>query len=480
MKPEDALRLDNWFPEESEVSVRGGFVQHTEDEDVTGNVESLMAWRGPSSQKLFAAVNGKVVNVSTPGSATDDLTSQAEDRWQHTNFPTPAGTFLYIVNGTDSPRYYNGSSWTDPTITGTGLTDTNLIHVNVFKNRLFFVEKNTLSAWYFPVETISGAITEYDLGSFCAMGGYLMAMATWTIDGGTGIDDYAVFITSQGEYLIFRGTDPSDADNWAHIGTFRLGAPIGRRCTMKLGGDLIVITLDGFEMLSASLVSSRTSNRAKLSDKIGGAVKASIRAKRGNFGWQPIFYPKGNMAVFNIPLQETTTSHQYVMNTTTRAWCRFVGQNAFCWEIYNDDLYFGGADNVFQADSGLSDNGDDIEADAKTAFTYFNRRGQLKRFSMTRPILTVDGSLYVAMTVNVDFEDDQPTAVPSFTPDEGEEWDESEWDVASWGTGSQINKAWQSVTGLGYAAAMRMRVVAQNGSISWQSLDWIWEPAGTI
>jgi len=29
---------------------------------------------------------------------------------------------------------------------------------------------------------------------------------------------------------------------------------------------------------------------------------------------------------------------QHVFNTETRAWCRFTGQNALCWGLYNDNL----------------------------------------------------------------------------------------------------------------------------------------------
>lgn len=480
MKPEFATRLDNWFPDQSEVRVRRGHAQHTEDGDVDGDVESLMAWNGPSSSKLFAAAAGSIYNATTPGAASEDVTSLASNRWQHVMFGTSGGKFLYIVNGSDAPRYYDGSAWTVPTITGSGLTAANLIHINVFKNRIFFVEKDTLNAWYFPVETIAGSISKLDFGPFCRKGGHLVAMATWSIDGGTGLDDYAVFVTSKGEFLIYQGSDPSSTSGWFLVGVFDLGAPVGRRCFMKLGGDLCFLTLDGFIMLSSSMISSRTNTAVNLSDKISRAVKDVLRDRADNFGWQPIFYPRGNYALVNVPIQENGSSHQYVINTTTRAWCRFIGQDAFCWEIYNDELYFGGTDNVYKADTGLDDNGADIRADARTAFTYFNRRGQIKQMSMIRPMVTVDGSLYAAIAVNMDFEDVAPTAVPTFTSDEGEEWDDAEWDVASWGVGATVNKDWQSVTGLGYAAALRMKVVANNGSISWQATDWIWQPGGVI
>ena len=47
---------------------------------------------------------------------------------------------------------------------------------------------------------LSGAATK---------GGKLLFGATWSIDAGDGIDDKCVFVTDQGELLIFTGSDPS-------------------------------------------------------------------------------------------------------------------------------------------------------------------------------------------------------------------------------------------------------------------------------
>jgi hypothetical protein len=48
------------------------------------------------------------------------------------------------------------------------------------------------------------AVGRRDQGRQAAVG------ASWSIDAGDGIDDKCVFITDQGELLIFTGSDPSD------------------------------------------------------------------------------------------------------------------------------------------------------------------------------------------------------------------------------------------------------------------------------
>jgi hypothetical protein len=51
-----------------------------------------------------------------------------------------------------------------------------------------------------------------------------MAMADWSIDAGIGIDDYAAFISDQGEVALYKGSDPTSATTWALVGTFWVGA----------------------------------------------------------------------------------------------------------------------------------------------------------------------------------------------------------------------------------------------------------------
>ncbi len=479
MKDGDAIELINWFPKESWVEVRKGYDSYATGLGSGNNVESLMAWNGASSSKLFGACNTSVFDVSAAGAVgAADLTGLTSARWQHTMFSISSGHYLYMVNGSDAPRYYDGSTWTSASLSGSGLTVTNLIHVNVFKKRLFFVEKASMNAWYLDVESVSGTLTKLDIGSQADKGGYLMAMGTWTRDGGSGIDDLAVFLTSEGQAVIYQGVDPSTGDSnaWSLVGTFNMGAPIGRRCMIKVGADLIVITEEGFGKLSTMLAAAETSTRAQMSDKISFAVGEAVSSYRGNFGWQPVFYPAGNMIFVNIP--NGAFSYQFVSNSTTGAWCKFTGMNAQCWEIYGNALYFGGgAGVVYLADSGLDDNGANISTSAKTGFSYFGDRARLKRFALCRPNFTVDGTISVAMRVNVDFEDGFPDNTPTFTPDDGADWDVEDWDDAFWADAGRITKDWQSVEGIGTCASIAFQTTSQNGSIMWNATDWRYEPA---
>jgi hypothetical protein len=478
MREDEAIVLENWFPEETTVRVRRGHTEH-----VTGlgaAVDSLMSWNGPASTKMFGAAGGSIFDVTTAGAVgAADITGLTGNRWQHTMYGNSAGNFLYIVNGEDAPRYYSGTAWTTPSLTGSGLTVTDLIHVNAFKTRLFFIESGSLSFWYLPVESIAGTLTEFDLSSRCKLGGHLVAMGTWTRDGGDGMDDLAVFVTSKGEVIVFQGSDPGSASAWSLIGTFRIGAPIGRRCLVQIGSELVVITEDGFSTLSRFLNSGRASSQAAMSDKISGAVLTAVRSDRTRFGWQPAFFPAGNMVLINVPT--SSQSQQFVSNATTGAWCKFTGMDARAWEVHDDKLFFGGGDGtVYRADNGTSDAGSNIETDAKTAFTYLGTRGRMKKVNMARPSLTVDGDIGVVMAVSTDFGDTHPTSTPTFSPFAGSEWDTAEWDLADWSSGSQSAADWLSVVGMGQAVSLRLKTVSSNGEIHWNSVDWLYELGGFV
>jgi hypothetical protein len=475
MKPGEAAQLDNWFPGTASCSVRRGSVGHATG--LGASVESLMGYTSPTAQKLFGAAGGAIYDATAAGPVgAADVSGLTNDRWQHVNFSTAGGNFLIGVNGDDAPRSYDGSAWATPSITGSGLTAAHLIHVNVYKERLFFIEKNTLDFWYLDTKAISGTAARFTLGSVFRLGGHLMAMATWSRDGGAGLDDLAVFMTSTGEVAIYQGTDPGSADAWALVGRFRLAPPIGRRCMLPLASDVAVVTIDGVFPLSKALNVDRAAPHFALTDKIRDAFNAAARTHGSRFGWQPLLYPRGGAGLFNVPVSGTK-AHQYVINTTTGAWCRFLGMNGLCWELLGEELYFGGVDGtVYKADSGTGDDGDtvNIEANALTAYDYFGAKGQRKACTMIRPVMKSEAAIPVAVAVCADFQDRQATSIPSPLDVGGTPWG-SPWG-SPWSSGSRVRTGWQGAEGYGYCFALRVRTATKFQRVEWVSNDWMLEP----
>lgn len=491
MRPNDAIQLTNWFPTTSDVQVRKGSAAH-----VTGvlgvtdtgpeQVETLASYRPVSgSHKLFGFSGTRVYDCSTAGAASAPVvTGMTNGRWQTTNFTTSGGNFLICVNGADDMLLYNGTSWTPidgastPAITNVSTSD--LIHVNVFKQRVWYVEKASLSIWYSAVGAFAGALTELDLGSVFTKGGYLMAMGTWTVDGGAGIDDLAVFVTSQGEVAVYAGTNPASSTTWALVGIFNIGAPLGRRCLKKYGGDLLIATLDGVVPASKAFIDDRKTDVVATSDRISGALRDAANLYGANFGWEITQYPKGGALIVNVP-KATSAQVQYVMNTTTGAWCDFTGWTANTFEVHNDELYFGMLGEVRKAWTGTSDVGVAIVAEAIGAFDYFGNRNGQKHLKMIRPVIGWDSNpTEFLVGVDADFLTQTPTGAITFSGGSGGVWDTATWDSGLWGGEVRLNTLWYTAFAMGYALAPHIKVSTNAAQIRWAATDFIYEPGSFL
>ena len=479
MESDWAVQLDNVFPNLTDVELRSGYAAHGTGVG-SGAVETLVEYSGPSTKKLLACGGGVIYDATSAGAASSIATGKSNNRWQTTMFGTAGGNFLYMVNGEDAPIYYNGSSFTTPTLSG--VTATAIVDVIAHQRRLFFAFNNSLIIGYLAVNSIAGTVSTFDLGGLCQKGGGIQALASWTRDGGSGPDDIFVAITTEGEVILYSGNDPGTAAEWNLVGaSFNIGKPIGRRCVETVGSDCIVTTQDGAIQLASMLPIDRVGAAAKaLSDNIHNVFLASARSYGAIFGWQSIHYPQGSYALFNVPIS-ATTSYQYVANTMTGAWCRFTGQNAACWGIYNGDLYFGSTSGgtVFKADTGTSDNGANIEFTIKPAFNYFGKRGVNKLFTLCRPHFTSNGAPAVAIDLNIDFSAVTPTSIPTATVLNAALWDVSLWDKANWA--NDINIAdWLTVYGLGDCATPVIRGAEKSLTIKFSSYDMIYQVGNAL
>ena len=495
LKEDEAAILDNWFPEYGRVSIRNGSISHaysqlelhTEDgeeiTDETGEILiteggattsflSLLSYSAGGNKTLFAATSTDVYDVSSTGQVTSaDITGLSGGYWSSQMFATSGGNFLFCANGVDAPRYYDGSTWTTPSITG--ITPTDVKQINVHKRRLWLVLKDALKAAYFPVETIAGSVSVFDLGPIFRKGGSLVAMGTLTRDGGDGLDDLAAFITSEGEVAIYQGTDPSSANTWGLVGVFQIGRPIGPNCLQKLGPELLVLCEDGFGELSQVITRAQT-EPARLSRAIAPSITLDARQHFGDRKWQFCFYPKGQKLFVNVP-----DSRQYVMNTETLAWTQFRGWNASAMIVHDGELYVADGTEVYKADTGTSDRGEIIDADALTGAQYMGARGRLKRFTMCRPILETTGTPQPTLGLHVDFKDATLGAAAITTAPVTPKWGTAQWGDP-WGVSERVTAEWQSVDGIGYSAGLRMKLRTKTATVKWLSTDWLYEPGGYV
>lgn len=426
------------------------------------------------------------VNGSAAIVASTDVTAGITDaRWQWVNMGDGTNNYLLMFNGADEPQYYNGTTWisvdgsSSPALTGIATTE--LIAPMVYQGRLFIIQKNSLSVWYLAAGAVGGALTKFDFSSIFSKGGFLMAHGTWSFDGGDGPDDYAAFLTSEGEVAIYRGTNPSSAATWVKVGTYFLGQPIGRRCLVSFGGDLIAITQNGAFPLSQALQSATIDYRTAVTNKIENAFNDAARQYGSNFGWEATIFPAHSAIVFNVPTSPGVTAEQYVMNTITKSWCRFDSWNANTFAIFNGELYFAGDGVVCKAWTGTSDNGDDIVADGKTAFSYFGETEQNKVFKLFRPMLQVNGPISFLTGLDINFDEVGIVGTATYNATSGALWDVALWDEALWAATLTIVQNWTSPQpNFGNAAAGKLKIATNALTVAWMSSDYVYEAGGIL
>lgn len=442
-------------------------------------VETLPIWQGPSSSKMFAAAGNAIWDITSAGAATYSYsTGVSVDRWQWCMHTTSAGNYLFMVNGTDAPIHYNGTTWAVPTINV--ITESEAIGVISHKKRIWFVIRDSTKGAYMPTEAVAGDGAYFEFGSLFTKGGYLLALATWTRDGGAGADDYLVAISSRGQVALYQGTDPASANTWALVGVFDVPTPIGRRCFQKFGGDLLLTTVEGVFPLSQLLaVDQSSAGRLAITDKISEAFNKRALSYQSLFGWEIATYAKGTRLIVNIPTAESVSAIQYVMNTLTGAWCEFDNHNANTWAVYNDNLFFAGNEgDVYQADYGRADIDTPIVAVGQTAYEAY-KSARTKRFSKLRPLITATGSNRPSVGISTDFVETQNlSAITASTGSSGSVWDGAglTWDQAglTWGGGEVQATDWADVTGLGTFGSVKFRAVTgtQSGGALWDVAQW--------
>lgn len=482
MAPEDALVLDNWFPGYGSCRTRGGSSAWADT--LGGTVKTLAEFNAGSSRKFIAAANGKIWNITASGAGASLATGFTNDVWDWAQFDDASGgARLGLVNGSDAPQICSSvPAVSAMTISGVGLTVANLNGICIHKSRSYFWDDRTQDYWYSSVNALGGVLTKFPQGRVNGTGGNLTAMATWSRDAGSGLADFLAIVMSSGDVLVYSGSDPSSATDWALVGRYSMAPPIGKRCITKLGADLIIGTKAGYISLATVFAQGRLNeDAASVSSKIRGAVLDATGSYSANFGWDMKHYPVGNYLLINVPTS-TTAFQQHIMNTETRSWCRFLGQNAQCFGLFSDGLYFGTASGtVLRADSGTSDSGAAIGATAQTAWNFLGDRARAKRVSAMRMSFKHQGSGFsYSAGLGFDFGNVLTTIQQSVTVSGGDTW--AVWEAAStwvinWGLESGGINRLSSASGQGLCASMGLNVSQATQRLEWLATTYLVEPA---
>ena len=489
MGPTDAVVLDNLIPRQAGVELRSGWQYFSTTTNAA--IRSIFAYNAGSSanNKLFAGSSGKIYDVTSGTPSIAVASTSANDVWSTTHFSTTAGIFLIACTPGIGGAYYTydpTGGWVLRTPAG---APANISTVCSFKQRLFFTVEGSASIFYInAVNAITGSLQEFPVGSQLKNGGYCVGMTSWTIDGGFGVDDYLAVFGSEGDVIVYQGTDPTSTTNWSVRGTWYVGpVPKYGRFFTNIGGDVMVLSEMGLVPLSKMVDGTFLDTNDGPTDKIQREVQPLVQAMKNTVSWDVFVVPQQNILILKPPQTTTGAYTQFAMNLTTTGWCTFSNIPMTCATNLAGVTYCGTSDGrVFKAFTGNLDGvaingtgGTNVEGDMQTAFNDYQAPTKLKKFNMAHPIFVASQEPSVKLQMNTQFTYAGVAGSPSFSQSSGSLWSSSQWSVARWSGGSNTYQAWVGVSGLGYYASLRMKVRGVAGTL-FTGAQLVMEPGGMM
>lgn len=457
------------FPTTTGLRVRGGLEKFaTLDDDVV----SMFSYAANGTNKMFAASATKLYDVSAPSSPatvpTPEVSSRTSGYYSTAQISSSGGNYLVAVNGTDDALLYDGSAFqalnaaSTPAITG--VTTANLINVWLYAGRLFFVEKDSLNAWFLAVDSVGGAAQKISLAGVFPAGGKLMFGASWALDSGTGINAKCVFVTDQGEVAIYNGSDPSSASSWSFNGVYRIDKPLGMKATVQIGGDLLIATSLGIVSLASAVSRDMTALASSALTKNIRPDWAIETARRSSGTFEIAKWEGQSMIVVPMPsINDELEDCALVCNSITGAWTKFSNHSANCIVIYDNDCYIGKSDGtIHKLNVGGSDNSLPYTAKLAFAFSHLGSPGTNKTMTMARTVVKGSPRLSPQVSASSNYKIAFPSVPSSATNAGSSVWDSAIWDQSVWdGTSDEtIVSRWASVGKSGYTIAPQIQITS--------------------
>lgn len=439
MRPDEALVLENWIPYPDALQMRPGNSNH-----VTGATKALKRlWTYSSNagvESLWATSDTGIYDVTVAGALPAASIALTNGQTIATSISTGANNYMMVVNGTDTLKQFDGAAWSS--IATFGATATSVYsYIETYRQRIFLIRENTLTLEYLAINSISGATTTYDLGAIFRRGGKLVALGTWTIDGGVGADDKLVAVTSQGEVAIFSGSDPSSSATWGLEGVYYIGKPLGLQPLTKAAGDLIYISEVGIFPLSKALQSVAVEYSQSISNNIQPILNNLAENFGAQDGWQVMVQPSIPLLILNVPSAPLRV--QYCMQINSGGWCNFSGWEANNFGILNGDIYFC-TDTGVQVVEGADDLGADIVA---TMLSSYNRLdfARTKRVTAMRPFFQPQAPFSYILALANDFETNPGGAViPPAASVAYSVWGTAIFGSSYWASANSVLQDWRA------------------------------------
>ena len=464
-----ALDMENFFPTARGLEPRAGTRLHA---TIAGGVESFMEYGRGFSDVFFAADASNIYQFDSAQvvgmSLTPVVTGQTSGDYSSAEIQNDAGTFLIAVNGADAMQIFDGGTWQQVTAFSTpfaitGVGSNRLSYVWQYRNRVFFIEKGTMNAWFLGINSVAGPAQQLPLSGVFNKGGSLLFGATWSTDSGAGMDDRAVFVTDQGEFAVYSGGDPADPNDWSLNGVYEIGYPLGTKAHIQVGGDLIVATEEGVTPLSAATSKDVTQLRlSALSAPIAPLIEQDVRVAGFSPDWLMVKWTEENRAILVPPIQ----SYCYPVNLETSAWTKFTGWEVSAMSQLGRGLFYGDANgNIYRCEIGGTDNGQPFTCRFTNHFDYLGSQASFKVSKNIRATWQYSTPIKPKLSLAGDYIIEYPTEPEPADQSQLDAtlWDQALWDAFLWDNdlGDQtLVSEWISISRHGHSLAVQAQLVS--------------------
>jgi len=457
MDPSYALELVNVFPGATAPITRKGYEEYVDlsasntavntiaDYNKTDGTSEMIVVSEGGTPKIYKVVAGVATDITGSTPITANFSNMQTQQF---------GSNLYMCNGEDTVQVYNGTTVADSTFTGVTLAD--LINVSTYRERIYFVEKDTLKFWYGNTNAVgASALTSFDLQYSMKQGGFLVFAGSYTNQTAQTSQDLFFAISSEGEVVFYSGSYPGDT-NWQLVARYYIGKPLGYRAFIKVNNDVWILTQQGIVPVSVLFQASPEQAVNVVSARVNPYITQYTNLLKFSPRWHGIFWPEGRRVFVNVPSSESTTT-MLVFSIDTGGWCvyeLFDAEDGITLAIVDGAPYYGSYHGyVYSAETGNTDKDNAITFEGRTAFSFYNSRGNFKAFKDIRPLVKSRKGLTLSLGIDTDFARDQVVETISTGAAVSTPWG-SAWG-SPWASTTEFIFNRYAVKGQGHSAAVR-------------------------
>lgn len=494
MNPEEAIYLFNLEPSEFGCRPRQGYREYANGWAGGANSDqarTVIAYDGSlpdnSADRLWVANRYGIWNMTARGETapTQDVTfadnGTSAGECSYEIYQTDASYFLLVCD--ERNGYYTYSEAADTWLKVTSGVSAGQVSVGdpatfsfvtVFKERVWFIEKDTGNAWYLSVASIYGEATKFNFGRNFRKGGALVGMFNWTIDGGDGIDNYFVAASQSGDLVVYRGTDPDTAGAFSMTGVWNIGQlPYGHRFATEYGGEVFFLSSFGLLPLSQIMNGAATEDPSSyMTYKVAAFIRPQLTINLDDYGWQVFhFSDDGNMEIGAPPPDDGGSTRQYVFDYPTQAWsiARDIDMgHAATWQgkLYFTDYTL---DKLWEFDGQTTVDKVHLDPDTDgvavpitisslSFYSPLEAPAQYKRVQYIRP-MWVGGAVPVfTVQARYDYDIQEVMTTPALASNsETGFWDAGVFELSIWGGSQNASDNPRGANGMGRHVAVAMR-----------------------